>query len=215
MKYEYISWSRFSHLCGTLYRRINDSAFRPDMIIAVERGGYPVARLLSDYFDIMDLVGIKVEHYRGPEKMPRAVIPYPLTADLDGRRLLVVDDVSDSGDTFDAVLPHLRERGRPSELRTAVLHHKQTSSYRPDFHAQRVLEWRWITYPWAVVEDLTVVASRMDPRPATVQGLRRHLQAEAGLDLPAGVLRQVAPIVLDRLADHRPDAPGAPAPNAP
>jgi hypoxanthine phosphoribosyltransferase len=204
MKYEYIGWNRFLRLCGILYGRINDDGFRPDMIIAIERGGYPVARLLSDYFDVMDLIGLKVEHYRGPDKMPQAIIPYPLAADVDGRHLLVVDDVSDSGDTFNAVLPHVRRQGRPAALRTAVLHHKQTSSYRPDFYAQRVLKWRWITYPWAVVEDLTVVTSRMAPPPSGVADLKRRLEGDAGFRLPEGVLRQVAPIVLDRLAELHP-----------
>jgi hypoxanthine phosphoribosyltransferase len=208
MKYEYIGWNQFQRLCGVLYGRIKDAGFRPDMIIAIERGGYPVARLLSDYFDVMDLIGLKVEHYRGPDKLPRAVIPYPLAADVEGRRLLVVDDVSDSGDTYNAVLPHVRRQGRPAALRTAVLHHKQTSSYRPDFHARRVLKWRWITYPWAVVEDLTVICSRMAPPPSGLPELKSRLEEDAGIRLPEGVCRQIAPVVLDRLAELNPGRSG-------
>jgi hypoxanthine phosphoribosyltransferase len=203
MRYEYISWSRFYRLCGTLYRRIEAAGFRPETILAIERGGYPIARVLADYFDVMDLIGLKVEHYRGPDKLPQAVIPYPLGADLGGKRVLVVDDVSDSGDTFNAVLPHILERGEPTVLRTAVLHHKQTSSYRPDFHAQRVIRWRWITYPWALVEDLTVLASRFAKPPRSVAELRSALRGDTGFRLPDAVFAQVGPIVLERLAEVR------------
>jgi hypoxanthine phosphoribosyltransferase len=157
--------------------------------------------MLADYFDVVDLIGLKVEHYHGPKKMPRAIIPYPMPADVNGRHLLVVDDVSDSGDTFQAVLPHLHERGAPRELRTAVLHHKRTSVYAPDFHAQRVLKWRWITYPWAVVEDLTVLASRMAVAPKSPPELKRLLEEDIGFRLPEGVFNQVVPIVLDRLRE--------------
>ncbi|MEN8176625.1 MAG: phosphoribosyltransferase, partial [Pseudomonadota bacterium] len=149
--YEYVSWNRFYRLCGVLYHRIDASGFRPDLIIAIARGGYPVARVLADYFDIMDLVSLKVEHYRGPEKMPAAVVRYPLAADVSGRQVLVVDDVSDTGESFAAALRHIGGRGRPAALRTAVLHHKQTSEIVPDFIGQRIIRWRWISYPWSVV----------------------------------------------------------------
>jgi hypoxanthine phosphoribosyltransferase len=203
MSYEYISWNRFYRLCGTLYARIESAGFQPETIVAVERGGYPVARVLADYFDVMDLIGLKVEHYRGPDKLPQAVIPHPLQAGLGGKRVLVVDDVSDSGDTFNAVLPHIARRGEPAVLRTAVLHHKQTSSFRPDYHGQWVRKWRWITYPWAVVEDLTVLASRLAARPRTVPELRRALEQDTGFRLPDAVLAQVGPIVLDRMDEAR------------
>ena len=54
MEYELISWSRFYRLCGQLYRNISESDFTPDLIIAIARGGYPVGRILADYFGIMD-----------------------------------------------------------------------------------------------------------------------------------------------------------------
>ena len=193
---EYISWARFVRLCGVLYRRIQASGFRPDLIVAITRGGYPPARVLSDYFGVSDLLSLKVEHYRGPEKLRTARVPYPFPASLRGRQVLVVDDVSDSGDSLAAALAHLADKGEPKVLRTAVLHHKQTSQLTPDYHAQRVLKWRWITYPWAVVEDLTALARRLEPPPDTPAALRDALLREHGLHLPAGLFAEVAPIVL-------------------
>ena len=204
MAYEFISWRRFERLCGTLYRRIADSGYTPDLIIAIARGGYPVARLLADYFGIMALVSLKIEHYRGPDRTPNAIVRYPLPLEIDDRRVLLVDDVSDSGDTFTAALHHLREHGTPAALRTAVLHHKLTASLAPDYHAQRIRNWRWITYPWAIVEDLTVLASRCSPAPVDTHALARYVREEIGLRLPSGVLAQIAPIVLERLRDGAP-----------
>jgi hypoxanthine phosphoribosyltransferase len=57
-------------------------------------------------------------------------------------RVLLVDDVSGSGDTFDAALVHPQARGRPADLRTAVLHHKVWFTCAPDFFAQHVVKWR-------------------------------------------------------------------------
>lgn len=203
MDYEYISWNRFYRLCSVLYRRIDGSGFTPDLIIAITRGGYPLARVLADFFGLMDLVSLKIEHYRGPIKQKRATVPYPLPLSIARRRVLLVDDVSDSGDTFEAAFAELARHGEPAQLRTAVLHHKRTSRYTPDYHAQRVLKWRWITYPWAVVEDLGAVVSSMRPTPTDAADLERRLATETGMRLPRAVLDKVIPIVLKGLQDGR------------
>jgi len=202
MDYEYISWNRFYRLCGVLYRKLDDSGFRPDLIIAITRGGYPAARVMADYFDLMDLVSLKIEHYRGPERLPETTIRYPLPLSLEGRRVLLVDDVSDSGDTFDAALAHLSERGQPGALRTAVLHHKISARYQPDYYAQKVIKWRWISYPWALVEDIKTLAQDLSPRPQSATQLLARLPAGFTARIPRGVLAQVVPIVLQRLVEN-------------
>ena len=191
-RWEYISWNRCYRLCADLHRRIIDDAFRPEVIVAVARGGYMPGRLLADFFGLMTLTAIRIEHYRSLEKRRRAIVRDPLTADIDGRRVLLVDDVSDSGDTFGEALSHLRQRGRPAELRTAVIHHKISSSYEPDWYAARVVRWRWIIYPWAVVEDVSVLLERMSPRPRAMDDAARRLRETHGLTLPRTVMRQVA-----------------------
>ena len=208
MRYEYISWNRFYRLSGVLFGRIMDSGFEPDLIVAIARGGYPAARVLADFFGLMDLVSLKIEHYRGPTRLADTVVPYPLPLSVAGRRILLVDDVSDSGDTFDAALAELARHGEPAAIRTAVLHHKQTSRHVPDYVAQHVRQWRWITYPWALVEDLSEIVARMTPTPTDAAELVRRVTDESGLRPPPSVLAAVAPIVLRRLdAGRRPVRP--------
>jgi hypoxanthine phosphoribosyltransferase len=189
---EYISWNRFYRLSADLYRRIAATGFRPDIIVGIARGGYMPARVLADFFDLMNLAAIKVEHYHGPRKSSRAIVRHPLPVDITGQKVLVVDDVSDSGDSFDAALAHLHDCGAPAEVRTAVLHHKLTSSYVPDFHAARIVKWRWIIYPWAVTEDLKVLLGNMAKRPASVTEAERLLREQHGLVIPKTVLALVA-----------------------
>ena len=189
---EYISWNRFYRLCAILHERIVATGFRPDIIVAIARGGYMPGRVLADFFDLMDLAAVKIEHYHGLRKSRQAVVRHPLRADITDRHVLVVDDVSDSGDSFEAALRHINECGDPASLRTAVLHHKQTSSYVPDFYATRVLRWRWIIYPWAVTEDLGVLLGDISPRLRTIPEVRQFLRSRHGLVLPVGVLKLVA-----------------------
>ena len=161
------------------------------------------ARLLSDLLGIMNLTSFKIEHYRGAHKDPIATIRYPLVADVTGERVLLVDDVSDSGDTFRVALAHIRERGTPATLRTAVLHHKTASPLVPDYYGAKVIKWRWLIYPWAVTEDLTEFARSMDPQPEDLATLRNRLQEDYGLSPHAAKL-------VDVMANLRGDASNSP-----
>jgi len=190
-KYEYITWSRFYRLCGELGRRIVDDGFRPDAVIGIARGGYAPARVLADLFDTLNLAALKVEHYKATRKSRRALIRHPLPDGFSGRRVLLVDDVADSGDTFVAALDHLRGRHGIGEVRTAVLHHKDTSTYVPDYYAHRIIAWRWIIYPWALTEDLKSLTAGWDPMPRTGRELSARLRDTYGLEVPTRVLETV------------------------
>jgi hypothetical protein len=185
---EVVPWTTVHGLARRLAAKIADSGYRPDLIVAIGRGGYVPGRLLSDWLGIMDLTSFKIEHYRHAEKQRAAQVRYPLPADVVGRRVLLVDDVADSGETFAVALEHLQSRGPPAEVRSAVLHYKTVSPYRPDFYAKTVRDWRWILYPWAVMEDVGSFIRAMEPQPVGVEEAARRLADERGLRLPRKVL---------------------------
>ena len=188
---ELVSWGQVHRLSRRLAFRVRDGGFRPDLLVAIGRGGYPVARLISDYLGIMDLTQIKVEHYRGTHKEPVARVRYPIPAPVDGRRILLVDDVTDTGDSFAVALEHLRSRGSPREVLTAALHHKTVSPYVPDFYAHKVIRWRWIIYPWAIIEDLSVLIGNLPDPPDSPAAIVRRLEADHGIRVPVATVRDV------------------------
>jgi len=184
IKCELVSWEHFYALARDLAFQIHDAGYIPDMIIAVARGGYMPGRVLCDFLDIMDLNTFRVEHYHGAHKEPLARIKYPLAANVDGKRVLVVDDVSDTGDTFVVAIDHIRKYGRPAEIKTATLHHKTVSRFEPDFYAQIVMQWRWIIYPWAVTEDVGGFINAMEPSPASINDISDRLLRDYGIEVP-------------------------------
>lgn len=188
---EVITWGRFYALARRLARQVHDSGYRPDMIVSIARGGYVPGRVLSDFLGLMDLTSFKIEHYHGAHKKGAAHVRYPLAADITGRKLLVVDDVSDSGDTFAVAFEHLASRGSPAEVRSAVLHHKTVCKYAPDYYACKLVKWRWIVYPWAVAEDLGSFIRAMEPRPDNPDEISRRLAVDHGVRVPRGVLLDI------------------------
>ncbi|MGD2074558.1 MAG: phosphoribosyltransferase [Gammaproteobacteria bacterium] len=188
---ELVSWERFYELSLQLARTIHTAWFRPEIIVAIGRGGYFPARILSDYLDVFDLASVKIEHYHGAERQKLARIRYPLTAEVEGRRVLLVDDVTDSGDTFEVASAHLRARGEPAALKTAVLHHKNVSDFEPDYFAEEVVDWHWIVYPWALIEDLSGFLREMRSPPASAEAFDAFLREQHGIRVSREMLEEV------------------------
>ncbi|EIC27918.1 MULTISPECIES: phosphoribosyltransferase [Methylomicrobium] len=156
-----VTWEEVYRLCREAARKIRTAGAPVDMIVAIARGGYIPGRLLSDMLGVSDLTALKIEHYRGAQKQREVLVKYPLNADINGRDVLLVDDVCDSGETFAVAVEHLRRSGTSRSLHTAAMQLKTVSEFVPDHYAGTIGEWRWIIYPWAVNEDLSSLIEKM------------------------------------------------------
>ena len=191
LRCELISWAEVERLCQRLAALIKESGYRPDLVIAIGRGGYVPARLLCDCMHIMGLTSIKIEHYlSGANRQEEAVIRYPLKADIRGLQVLVVDDVNDTGDTLEAATQHL-QTFQPGEIRTAVMHHKTVTRFDVDYSARKIIKWRWLIYPWAVNEDVSDFLKRLKPTPGSLEDASRLLDERFNINISLKRLRGI------------------------
>jgi hypoxanthine phosphoribosyltransferase len=191
MECEVLSWAQITRLVQRLAQAIRASGFEPDVIVAIARGGYVPARLLADALGVMALTSLRVVHYgAGAQRLRRARLVEPLRMAVAGRRVLVVDDVADSGATYRLARRHIA-RAQPAMLRTAALHYKIQSDFEPDYYAQTLSAWRWISYPWARLEDIGGFIARLRPPPCDAATARRRLAREFGLPVPRALVAQV------------------------
>ena len=152
---ELVTWNSSYDLARTLSERVRKSGYLPDLIIAIGRGGYVPSRVVADFLLMDRLTSIKIEHWGiGASKKEKALVRYPLSVDIKGTKVLVIDDVTDTGETLQVTTDYLKGF-EPREIRTGVLQHKTCSAFEPDYYAEVISEWRWIVYPWAVFEDLS------------------------------------------------------------
>ncbi|WP_031435008.1 phosphoribosyltransferase [Methylomarinum vadi] len=193
-----ITWDEMYGLCRQLAWQLRAADFRIDTLIAIGRGGYVPGRILSDMLGIHDLTSFKIEHYRSTRKVSEAFVKYPLSADLQGKNILLLDDVCDSGDTFAVGGDHVRNRGPVENLRTAVLHYKTVSAYKPDFFVETVSDWRWIIYPWAVNEDLSSLLREMPFKNVDLGQLRRLFKERHDLDVTDSQLQDAVSLLQDK-----------------
>ena len=188
---ELLSWTSIYSLSRTLAGKIRQAGFQPDLIVAIARGGYVPARILCDFMDITALTSIRIVHYvAGARKIREAKLVEPLRIDVRGKNVLLVDDVSDTGDTQELALHHIRDAG-PKRILSAVLHHKITSPIAPDCYGARIIKWRWIIYPWAVIEDLTGILTRMEQSPATPAEAVQAILDRHNVRVPLSIMEEV------------------------
>ncbi len=158
---EILSWNSIARDTKTLSAIIKNAGFNPSIVVAIGRGGLVPARILCDYLHIKDLTTIKVEHW-GITATPdrKAVIKFPLCADIKDKKVLLVDDTTDTGDTLRVSVEYLKTFG-PAELKTAVLIHKTASDFVPDFYVKKIVKWRWVIFPWHIWEDMVSLVKKI------------------------------------------------------
>ncbi len=170
-----VSWEEAYRLAKILALKIKKSGFNPDLVIGIARGGLVPARVVCDFLLQKNLAAIKVEHWGIAATPGKAEIKFPLPIDISGKKILIVDDVADTGDTYSVTMNYVK-RKNPSEIKSAVLHYKICSIFVPDYWAEKQDEWKWIMYPWAVYEDLTGFIKRVLTKPMTHGEIRKALK---------------------------------------
>lgn len=151
---EVLTWEGFGAASRDLAQTIADSGFRPEIIVAVARGGLLPAGALSYSLGVKLSDAINVEFYTDVhETLPDPVLLAPLldTENLTGKSLLVVDDVADSGRTLALVIDILKQYG--GDVRSAVIYGKPHSVVDADYVWRKTDQ--WIVFPWSAEPPVT------------------------------------------------------------
>jgi hypoxanthine phosphoribosyltransferase len=146
---ENLTWAEFGEASRSLAQQVADSGYQADVVIAIARGGMLLAGSISYALGVKSCGALNVEFYTGVDtRLPEPIVLPPMLDEvsLDGKRVLIVDDVSDSGHTLALVIRLLKASG--AEVRTAVLYTKPRTVQEADYTWRRTD--RWINFPWSV-----------------------------------------------------------------
>ncbi|WP_353809325.1 phosphoribosyltransferase [Agromyces sp. SYSU T00194] len=147
---EILGWDDFAGASRTLASDVLGSGFRPDVVIAIARGGLLLAGAIAYALGTKNCGSINVEFYTGVDaRLPEPIVSGPMldAPALAGKRVLLVDDVSDSGRTLKKVVGMITDAG--AEVRTATLYVKSQTVLVPDYTYRSTDD--WIVFPWSAL----------------------------------------------------------------
>jgi hypoxanthine phosphoribosyltransferase len=145
---EVLPWNQFGSAADELAQRVTTDGFSPDLILAVARGGLFVAGALGYALGVKNVAVINVEFYTGVDErldMPVVLPPVPSAVDLAGARVLIADDVADTGETLRLVRDFCADH--VADARCAVLYQKPQSILDCEYVWRQTD--RWIDFPWS------------------------------------------------------------------
>lgn len=149
-----LTWAEFGSSCRDLARAVHSDGYRPELILAIARGGLFPAGGLGYALDVKNLNVINVEFYTGvDERLPMPVVlpPVPQPVDLSGARVLIADDVADTGATLRLVKDFCAQH--VAEVRCAVIYEKPRSIVKCEYVWRRTN--LWIDFPWSAEAPVT------------------------------------------------------------
>jgi len=151
----YVDWAQYHALIEQLAWQIHGSGWQPDHVLCLARGGLRPGDILSRMFD-RPLAILAVSSYREDRGTTRGTLDiapgitarFPLAG-----KVLLVDDLVDSGETMQQICVHLLETfPEVTEMRTAVLWSKGCSHFTPDYHVVHLPDNPWIHQPFEIYD---------------------------------------------------------------
>src|SRR5712691_3575302 len=143
-----MSWDDLGTGARSLAERVHEDGYRPDIVLAIARGGLLVAAALAYALGVKNTFTMNVEFYTGIDErldVPMILPPVPDLVDLESARMLIADDVADTGETLKLVKDFCA--GKVAEVRCAVLYEKSRSRVSCEYVWKRTD--LWIDFPWS------------------------------------------------------------------
>ena len=187
-----VKWTEIEKWCEQINRKMSES-FQPDVIIGMSRGGLVPARIVADMNLIKDLFAVKTEHWGLTATVDgEAVLKYGLSVSVEGRNVLVVDDITDTGQSMKLAYDYAMTL-KAKSVKTATMLHIAHSKFTPDFYGEEVSEdkWTWFIFPWNVYEDLTNLIGKLKISDASQSIIEGMLKESYDLSVENSMLTKV------------------------
>jgi hypoxanthine phosphoribosyltransferase len=187
-EFEVPTWNQIYSMLRNQAEKIRRGGFKLDVIVGVTRGGWIPARILSDLLEIPDLATVGVEFYLGvPETREEPALTKSVSAVVEGKKTLLVDDVADSGKSLQLAGEHLRQQGT-TEVQIATLYYKPLSVITPDYYEKQT--WRWVVFPWDAKETVRKVIEKSRKKSVANVNVAKLVKAGLPKQLVEEVLKE-------------------------
>lgn len=152
-----VSWEEYHSLARELAEKVLTNGVQIDEVVAISRGGLTLGHLLTDLLRVT-ISTFTIQSYTDIQQQGEVKITKPLSMPIDGKRVLLVDDVADRGTTMVRATEYLK-MFTPKKVVTLTMFYKPHSVYKPDYFAKTTSA--WIMFPYEPVETITNIIMGM------------------------------------------------------
>jgi hypoxanthine phosphoribosyltransferase len=192
-KFEVPTWNKICDMLLSQAEKIRQSSFKPDVIVGVTRGGWVPARVLSDLLGVPDFATVRVEFYLGvTETRNEPVLIQGVSAAVTGKKVLIVDDVADTGKSLQLAREHVLQQGA-TEVKIATVYRKPWSVIKPDYYETETS--CWVVFPWETKETIRKIVEK--------HGDKKAIDMETAKLVKAGLSKQLAESFLKEVFEER------------
>jgi uncharacterized protein len=187
------TWGDADRWADRIAEQVRAAGPLPQTIVGLTRGGWVPARLLADRLEVKRLVSLRAQHW-GATATPTgaAELTEGLSGAVRGEDVLVVDDITDTGESLQLAVDHVRATG-PARLTSAAFLHIAHSKFTPTYFGEEVPRdaWVWVVFPWNYWEDLRALAQRADTETPGTEQVLETLRSRCGWEVPRADLDRV------------------------
>ena len=192
-KFEVPTWNKIYDMLLSQAEKIRQSSFKPDVIVGVTRGGWVPARVLSDLLGVPDFATVRVEFYLGvTETRNEPVLIQGVSAAVTGKKVLIVDDVADTGKSLQLAREHVLQQGA-TEVKIATVYRKPWSVIKPDYYETETS--CWVVFPLETKETIRKIVEK--------HGDKKAIDMETAKLVKAGLSKQLAESFLKEVFEER------------
>jgi hypothetical protein len=171
MEYLRLSWDDIQNQCKILAKKIREKKISFDIIVGIARGGWVPARIMSDILDNDEIYTMRVKFYKSVgETAEKPLILHPTQFDVTGKKVLLVDDIADTGGSLIVAIEHLKERGA-GKIFVTTLVKKPSSKFVPDLYVEETRA--WVIFPWEVHETIRSIIKKSRNREEAIAELKK------------------------------------------
>lgn len=175
IKFSSVTWQELHELTFIVAKQVIESEVEIDRVVTLAKGGWTMTRALVDFLFIQNVASIGVRFYTGiNERLDKPIVYQDLPISIQGEKVLLFDDIADTGASLIFAKEYLESRGVESIL-TATTLYKPHSQLKPDFYGAETDT--WVIFPYDVAEYIQRFANKWQEKGISILEIKKRLES--------------------------------------
>ena len=188
ISYRFLDWPEWGTMAYELAAKILSHEAPFDRLVALATGGLTLSRAMKDYLQIKRLSSLHINFYTNiGETAKTPIIRESIGSNIEGERILVFDDINDTGGSLRTACNYLQIRGA-KQVVTATTFQKPVTTFPSDYFVEETSD--WVIFPDEVRETIVALTAKWHAAKISDDEIQTRLKTIGFLDLHLDLIRK-------------------------